>query len=114
VSTTNDLPVTQAWVDRVPHKTSIYWDEVRAQARCLGTDGCTMSPDVYVDACYEHDIHWRTGKTIEGRPITTRLANRRLRKVMESRSPLGARSVIARIYHYGVIIGARFMNHKSS
>lgn len=109
----DELTVDAWWVDNVPPKGSPYWVMVRKAAVVLKSDGCTCSPDIYVDACYEHDVHWRTGRTVFGVPITTAQANRRLRRVMESRSRLGGHSFLARWYWYGTTIGAKFLKHVS-
>lgn len=42
-----------------------YWDAVREWAKVLNSDGCSgPTLPVYVDACYEHDIHYRTHRTL--------------------------------------------------
>lgn len=107
------MTVDRQWIDTVPPVASGYWARVRTAAADLGSDGCTCSPDIHVDACYEHDVHWRTGATIYGAPITTQQANRRLWKVMCDRSPLKGESFIARVYWLGVTIGAHFVQHHS-
>jgi hypothetical protein len=73
----------------IPPRDSLYWVQVRHRANRLGTDGCTGVPDFYLDACYEHDIHWRTGHTLGGERISTRQANMRFRLVIQDRSPFG-------------------------
>lgn len=55
----------------------------RDLARALNGDGCTSSPDLsYRDCCDAHDVHYRTGRDLEGRPITRREADRQLRACM--------------------------------
>lgn len=110
----NDLTVDEFWIRNVPAKGSPYWAIVCKAAALLQSDCCTCAPDICMDACYEHDIHWRTGRTVFGVPITTAQSNRRLRKVMQSRSPLGGKSFFAQWYWYGVTIGAKFLKHKST
>lgn len=83
------LTVDGTWIKNVPSKDSFYWDHVRTAAAMLQSDGCTGVKDVYVDSCLEHDIHWRTGRTIYGVPITKQQANERFRRVIQSRSKLG-------------------------
>lgn len=73
----------------VPPKRDVYWVKVRRAAKALGSDGCTGVPDFYLDACLEHDVHWRTGHTVFGNRISLWAANRRFRQVIQSRSPLG-------------------------
>lgn len=34
------------------------------------SDGCTLFPDFFLPACYEHDYHCVHGKTIDDKPIT--------------------------------------------
>lgn len=74
---------------RIPPRDDEYWVTVRSRARELESDGCTGVPDFYLEACLEHDIHWRTGHTLRGGRLTTRQANLRFRLVMQDRSPLG-------------------------
>src|SRR5689334_16124098 len=47
-----------------------YWGVVKEKARELQSDGCSVVPDFYVLACYEHDIHYRTHKTVYGDELT--------------------------------------------
>lgn len=77
------------------HPKQTYWDQVRDEAGRLGTDGCTGVSGLFVECCMEHDIHYRTGKTLGGTPITKREADARLRACMMSRSKLGYFSPIA-------------------
>lgn len=86
----------------LPPKEALYWDLVRLKAVALGSDGCTGVPDFYLDACYEHDIHWRTGFTLLGDPITYAEANTRFRRVIQSRSPFGRFSPMAWWRYWGV------------
>jgi hypothetical protein len=72
-----------------------YWERVRDKAGELGTDGCSGATGAFVECCYEHDIHWRTGKTLDGRPITEHEANKRFRNCMQSRSRFGFFSPVA-------------------
>lgn len=91
-----------------------YWDMVRIRAAELGTDGCTKSPDIYVDCCYEHDIHWRTGRTLFGDRISEADANNRLRQCQRERSWMRrwfGFSPIAGLYWLGVTVGALFHRH---
>lgn len=74
---------------KAPKKESRYWDRVRDRAAELGTDGCTGALGFHVECCLEHDIHCRTGKTLDGQPITMREANARFRSCLQSRSKLG-------------------------
>jgi len=67
-----------------------YWKWVREEALALKSDGCTGVPDkLYEDCCYEHDIHYRTGRTIFDEPVTRAQADTRLRECIQIRSKLG-------------------------
>lgn len=73
----------------VPPRNDLYWHQIRVLAARLDSDGCTGVADFYLDACLEHDVHWRTGKTIYGDRISTRESNARFRRVIQDRSPFG-------------------------
>ena len=109
----DDLTVDTTWIDTVPPAGSPYWQAVRKAARALKSDGCTDVLDIYVESCYEHDIHWRTGRTIFGVPITTAQANRRFRKVIQSRDPLGSLSPLSWWRWVGVTVGGHLLKHRS-
>ena len=108
------MTVDKLWIDSVPPPSSPYWRHVRARASALGSDGCTDSLDIYVDACFEHDCHWRLGTTVYGVPITTAQANRRFRKVIQARDPLGRFSLLAWWRWAAVTIAAPFISHAST
>lgn len=46
-----------------------YWQEVERRALELRTDGCSGLLQWFKRYCYEHDIHYRTHKTLDGMPI---------------------------------------------
>lgn len=66
-----------------------YWVKVYEVAKELNSDGCTGVRDYYINCCYDHDIAYRTGKTIYGKPISKREADKRFRQCIQSRSKLG-------------------------
>lgn len=68
---------------------ALYWNRVRALARKLGSDGCTGVPEFYRDACLEHDVHYRTHRTVYGHGILKAEADRRFRQRIQEQSPLG-------------------------
>lgn len=90
-----------AWPTTDPER-RLYWELIRAKADLLGSDGCSKVPDFYLDACLEHDLHYRTGRKqvlrhtwedgVEmyrlenGEPISFRWANARFRSVIQDRS----------------------------
>lgn len=87
--------VTEDWIRDVPLESAPYWGRVRHVARQLGSDGCTGVKDWYLDSCFEHDIHWRLGQTIDGYLISIAEANTRLRLVIQSRSRFGVLSPLS-------------------
>jgi len=94
-------------VDNLPLVSAIYWRRVRQVAAALKSDGCTGVVDIYKDACLEHDIHYRLGRTLGGYVITRADADRRFRLVMQSRSPFGRISPMSWWRWAGVRIGGR-------
>lgn len=72
-----------------------YWRRVRQRAWELRSDGCTGVVDVYKDCCLEHDIAYRTGRTVEGAPVTRTEADAMFRRCMQRRSFLGVLSPMA-------------------
>ncbi len=107
-------PISDKWVDSPPPEHAAYWALVRRKARDLGSDGCTAVVDFYLDSCLEHDLHWRTGRTLHGHPISTAQANRRFRKVIQSRSRLGRFSPLAWVRWAGVSLGALILAHNTT
>ena len=101
------------WIENVPRIDSPYWAVVRKAAKALKSDGCTGVKDFYVDSCLEHDIHWRTGRTVFGVLITTAQANARFRRVIQSRSRFGRFSPLSWVRWAGVTVSAPFMKHQS-
>ena len=83
----------------VPKAPDPYWDQVRDKAAQLGSDGCTMGAGMYLLACLEHDIHCRTGMTLDGQFILPSQAHKRFLAVMQAHSKLGWWSPVAR-YRY--------------
>lgn len=64
-----------------------YWRRVRTVAQFLGSDGCTGSPtQLFRDCCYEHDIAYETGRTVEGAPVTKAEADAMFRRCIQERS----------------------------
>ena len=74
---------------------ALYWDRVRDKAAELGADGCSMATGAFVECCLEHDVHYRTGKTLRGMTISRRDADARFRACMQARSRFGAFSPMA-------------------
>ena len=93
-----DLPRLEGW----------YLDRVRERARELESDVCTFVPDFYADACLEHDVHWRQGKTIFGAPISLWEANTWFRKRIQERSLFGVLSPMSWWRWAGVTVVACF------
>ena len=72
-----------------------YWERVRDKAAELGTDGCSGGTGAFRECCLEHDIHYRTGLTLDGAPITKDEADKRFLSCMQSRSVFGFYSPMA-------------------
>lgn len=99
--------VTNDWIEDVPHKGASYWDRVRHIAGLLKSDGCTGVKDYFLDACLEHDIHWRTRLTIDGHRISISESNRRFRLVIQNRSRFGVLSPLSWWRWVGVSVFGR-------
>lgn len=98
----------EKWISQVPPLTSNYWCRVKRRARELDSDGCTLVSDIFILACWEHDIHWRLGATLYGTPISMSQANRRFRLVIQRFSRFGRFSPVSWIRWAGVSIRAIF------
>lgn len=72
-----------------------YWQRVRDEAARLGSDGCTMGSAAFRDCCLEHDVHYRTGYTIDGQPLHQHEADLRLRACIQRNSRFGWYSPLA-------------------
>lgn len=72
-----------------------YWSRVRARAKELNADGCTGVADIYVDSCFEHDIHYRTHATLYGDPLSRADADQILRERIQEFSFLDGFSPMA-------------------
>lgn len=68
-------------------KNTLYWAAVKEWAKDH-SDGCTAVKDWYIEACWEHDFHYRYGVTLYGDPISFSEANGRLREAIQMRSKL--------------------------
>lgn len=79
----------------VPDFTDPYWADVREWAADLESDGCTGVPDFFLDACLEHDCHYRVHEWIDGTPILRSEADARFRHVIQDRSVVGVLSPMA-------------------
>jgi hypothetical protein len=107
-------PVSNRWINTVPPEDDPYWERVRFVAEQIGSDGCSFVKDWFLDSCREHDIHWRTGATLDGAAITTRQSNTRFRLVIQSRSKFGVFSPLSWWRWAGVSLGGIFIDHKST
>lgn len=72
-----------------------YWDAIKLKALSLQSDGCSGVPDFYQEVCYEHDVHYRTHRFLDGRPITKEVADLLLNVGIKDRSLFGAWSPMA-------------------
>lgn len=95
----------------IPPHYDPYWTKVRLRAKELKSDGCTVVSDFYLDSCLEHDIHWRTGKTLSGYALTERQANMRFRWVIQNRSIFGVWSPMSWGRWVGVSVAGIWHRH---
>lgn len=75
------------WLDDTSYD-KLYWSEVRAKATVLKSDGCSGVPDWLVWTCWEHDIHTRTHKMVDGTEIDFETAAYVFRRRIQQGSPL--------------------------
>lgn len=66
-----------------------YWERVAVAAGLLASDGCTGVTQAYQPCCHEHDIAYRTGRTVEGAPVTRAEADAMLRRCIQTHSRVG-------------------------
>jgi hypothetical protein len=78
-----------------------YWTTLAVWAH-KESDGCTGVKDWWVEACWEHDWHWRYAVTLYGDPITFDEANARFRQSIQMRSLLGRFNPLSWIRWEGV------------
>ncbi len=97
------------WQKAVPDFTDTYWLHIRERARRLNADGCTGVPDFFLDACLEHDVHYRTHAWVDGTPIFKSEADARLRDVIQSRSAFGVLSPMS----YWRWLGVKLLGHRA-
>lgn len=71
-----------------------YWQAITAWA-LVHSDGCSGVADIYIRACWEHDYHYRFGRTLSGAPISRRQADARFRQVIQELSPAGVLSPVS-------------------
>jgi len=85
-----------------------YYKEVRKRAKELKSDGCSRpATQLYQDCCYEHDVHYRTGKTLDNKELTRKEADKIFMQCMRKRSLFGIFSPIALIRFLAVRLGAK-------
>ena len=88
---------------KVPPKDDLYfWGRVRLIARQLKSDGCTGVPEFYRDACLLHDLLYRSGCDLDGKPITRKEADAAMKQVIQDRSKLGRFSPLS-WWRYGAV-----------
>jgi hypothetical protein len=105
------------------HARDAYWKLVKHKALKElkpPSDGCSGVPDWHVEACWEHDIHYRLGRRMVlihrskggyqmemGEPITRRWADQRFRSAIRSLSWMAWLTPMALWRFAGVRIAAR-------
>ena len=81
---------------------SAYWKRVRERADELGVDGCSFGTSARLDCCLEHDIAYRTAKTVDGAPQTKEQADTRFLACLQRHSSLGWWSPLAWLRYWVV------------
>jgi hypothetical protein len=66
-----------------------YWAKVRRKAEQLNSDGCSWTVEWHQECCFEHDIAYKTGRTVLGATISRAEADAQFRRCIQSRSRLG-------------------------
>lgn len=87
-----------------------YWGRVKRAAKALKGDGCSSSPDLfYTRCCDEHDIHYRTGRTLAGKFISRAQSDKRLFACMKQagRTPIVGKFLVPCVYWLGVRLFGR-------
>ena len=88
-----------------------FWETVRRLALAAGSNGCTGVPDFYAYNCWLHDLHYRFGHDLSGRPLSRDDADRRLRLGIQARSLFGILSPMSWWRWFGVrLFGGRSWN----
>ena len=82
---------------QAPAWTVEYRCQVRTRAAELRSDGCSgpALDAFHRDACLEHDVHYRTGQTLDGQPISRPEADALFRRRMQAASIFGPLSPMA-------------------
>ena len=86
--------LTEAWKARV-----------RAMSEKVGGDGCSSSPDLFYKPCCDaHDVAYRTGCDIDGKPITRAKADKEFLRCMRKagKTPILGRTLLPVIYYLAV------------
>ena len=89
------------WLEETANH-DLYWTNVRRIAKELGSDGCTGVVDIFLSACLEHDIHFRTHKFLCGCEIDFSTANYIFRRRIQQRSLFGRFSPVSWLRWIGV------------
>jgi hypothetical protein len=92
----------------------VYWKVIKWWALHADppSDGCSGVKDWYIEACWEHDFHYRYAQTIYREPISFEEANSRFRESIQMRSKLGRFNPISWFRWYGVKTLGSFAWHK--
>ena len=99
------MPLQELILEWEENNMKRYWTNIKEKANALKGDGCTSSPDFfYRKCCDEHDVHYRTGETIDGFPISRLEADNRLFECMkkQGKTPIIGRFIIPCFYWIGV------------
>lgn len=85
------------------------WERIRAMAKEMRSDGCTVVSECFQDCCLLHDLLWHTGLDPDtGEPVDYEAANVLFRQCMQSRSRLGRFDPMSWWRYFGVRWFGRF------
>ena len=79
--------------------------QLRILAQLCEANGCSSAPDFcFRDCCDEHDVSYRTGRTLDGTPVSRFAADARLLECMtrKARKDAKAAEILGPIYFAAV------------
>jgi len=79
--------------------TTLYYIALK---QAITSDGCSSVIDLYSHCCIAHDLRYRIGVDMWGKPSKKRDADNCLRKCVEDASWLKRFSIVAKIFWFGV------------
>ena len=83
-------------------KDDAYWERVEKKAKELNSDGCTGVVDFHIRCCWEHDIAYVLGTTVDGVPQDKATTDAEFRRCIQSQSKFGVLSPMSWVRWLGV------------